>query len=153
MRSRFLPLLLAVLLPILANAQESEPTPTNVVNKRNKALAEHDLPAFLSTYADNVEIFVYPDKPLSKGKERLQSLFAPMFKKGDIQLEVVHQSASDSYVVCESVLSFGDKSEATIGIYEVRNGLIQTVRFLRDGMRAAQTKRDTSVNKPAAGKQ
>jgi hypothetical protein len=56
MQIRILLILSAVLLPLLANAQESEQTPLSVLNKRMKAMADHNLPAFMSTYADNVEI-------------------------------------------------------------------------------------------------
>ncbi|MEP7157733.1 MAG: nuclear transport factor 2 family protein [Betaproteobacteria bacterium] len=139
------------LLPALVNAQAGEQaTPLGVVNKRTKALADHDFDSFMSTYADNVEIFVYPDRPLSKGKERIRALFAPMFKNGDVEFEVAHQMVSDSFVVCESTISFADKSETTIAVYEVRDGLIQTVRFLRDGLRASQVKRNTDKTKPGA---
>jgi hypothetical protein len=141
MQIRILLILSVVLLPLLANAQESEQTPLNVVNRRTKAMSDHNFPAFMSTYADNVEIFVYPDKPLGKGKEHIRNLFAPMFERGDIEVEVSQQLVSDSFVVSASITSFSDKSETTVAIYEVRNGLIQSVRFLRDQLRATQSKR------------
>ena len=148
MRINALQLAFVLLLPVLANAQENEQAPLSVVNKRTRALADHNFSDFMSTYAENVEIFVYPDKPLGKGKEHVKTLFAPMFKKGDVEVEVAHQLVSDSFVVCESITSFSDKSETTIAIYEVRDGLIQSVRFLRDNLRATQSKRSTDVNKP-----
>jgi hypothetical protein len=141
MQIRILLILSVVLLPLLANAQESEQTPLSVVNRRMKAMADHNFPAFMSTYADNVEIFVYPDKPLGKGKEHIRNLFAPMFERGDVEVEVSQQLVSDSFVVSASITSFSDKSETTVAIYEVRNGLIQSVRFLRDQLRATQSKR------------
>ena len=76
-------------------------------------------------------------------------LFAPMFKRGDVEVEVTQQLVSDSFVVCESTISFDDKSETTIAIYEVRGGLIQSVRFLRDSLRATQSKRNTDKKKPS----
>ncbi len=148
MRIVTLYLVFAVLLPVLTNAQQNEQTPLSVVNKRTKALADHNFADFMSTYAENVEIFVYPDKSLGKGKEHLRALFAPMFKKGDVEVEVTRQLVSDSFVVYESTTSFADKSESTLAIYEVKDGLIQSVRFLRDGLRANQSKRISSANKP-----
>jgi hypothetical protein len=143
-------LVLAVLLPALANAQQNAQTPLSVVNKRTKALSDHNFDDFMSTYAENVEIFVYPDKSLGKGKEHLRALFAPMFKRGDVEIEVTRQLVSDSFVVTESITSFADKSETTLAIYEVRDGLIQSVRFLRDGLKASQSKRIGGANKPNA---
>ncbi len=151
MRILALHLVLAILLPGLTHAHASEQaTPLTVVNKRTKALADHDFDIFMSTYAENVEIFVYPDKPLGKGKEHVRTLFAPMFKAGEVEIEVTHQLVSDSFVVCASTISFADKSETTVAVYEVRDGLIQSVRFLRDNLRATQFKRTTDRKKPGA---
>jgi hypothetical protein len=143
MRISLLPVLAIAFLPLLASAQESVQTPLSVVDKRTKAMADRNFPDFMSTYAENVEIFVYPDRPLGKGKEHIRKLFAPMFEKGDVEISVSLQLVSDSFVVSESITSFSDKSETTVAIYEVRNGLIQSVRFLRDQLRAPQSKRNT----------
>jgi hypothetical protein len=143
MRISLLQVLVIAFLPLLASAQENVQTPLSVVNKRTKAMADHNFPDFMSTYAENVEIFVYPDKPLGKGKEHIRKLFAPMFEQGDVEISVSLQLVSDSFVVSESITSFSDKSETTVAIYEVRNGLIQSVRFLRDQLRAPQSKRNT----------
>ncbi len=151
MRINALHLVLVILLLGLTDAHASEQaTPLGVVNKRTKALADHDFGDFMSTYAENVEIFVYPDKPLGKGKEHIRTLFAPMFKAGEVEIEVTHQLVSDSFVVCESTISFADKSETTVAVYEVRDGLIQSVRFLRDNLRATQFKQTTDRKKPGA---
>jgi hypothetical protein len=64
-----------------------------------------------------------------------------MFELGDVEVEVSQQLVSDSFVVSASITSFSDKSETTVAIYEVRNGLIQSVKFLRDQLRATQSKR------------
>jgi hypothetical protein len=152
MRINALLLVFFLLLPTLVNAQETEHSPLSVVNKRTKALADHNFDAFMSTYAEDVQLFVYPDKPLGRGKEHIKMLFAPMFKTGDVEIAVAQQLVSDSFVVSESTLSFGDKSETTTAVYEVRDGLIQSVRFLRDGLRATQTKRDPTAKKSGASK-
>ena len=141
MHIKALTLLVVLLSPVPVLAQQAEQTPLSVVNKRTKALADHDFSEFMSTYAEDVQLFVYPDKLLGKGKEHVRMLFAPMFKDGNIEVQVAHQLVSDGFVVCESTISFSDKSETTIAIYEVRNGLIQSVRFVRDNLRASQSRR------------
>lgn len=138
--------------PVLTIAHESEQAPVSVVNKRTKAMNDHNFADFMSTYSENVAIFVYPDTPLGKGKEHVNALFAPMFKKGDVNVKVTHQLVADSYVVCESTISFSDRTETTIAIYEVRDGLIQSVRFLRDNLRATQVKKSSITDPPNMNK-
>ncbi len=107
-------------------------TPLDVVNRRMSAYNRHDLPAFLKTYSDGVEIFRYPDKSLGKGKKHIRKLFEPMFKEGVVHVEVHHQITKDSYVVNHETVTYGDSKTEYVSIYEIRNGLIETVRFVRD---------------------
>ena len=113
------------------NAVEDRP-PSDVVNERMSAYNRHDLNAFLETYSDGVEVFTYPDKSLGKGKKHLRSIFEPMFEGGTVQVAIHHQIAKDSYVVNHETVSDGDTTTEYVSIYEVRGGLIQSVRFVRD---------------------
>lgn len=96
------------------------------------AYNEHDLDAFMATYADGVEVFTYPDKSLGKGKDHLRSIFAPMLAEGSVQVEIHHQIAKDGYVVNHETVTSSGKPTEYVSIYEVRDGLIQSVRFVRD---------------------
>ncbi len=113
------------------NAAEDRP-PLEVVNQRMSAYNRHDLGAFLETYSDGVEVFTYPDKSLGKGKEHLRSIFEPMFEQGSVQVVIHHQIAKDGYVVNHETVNDGDTATEYVSIYEVRGGLIQSVRFVRD---------------------
>ena len=107
-------------------------SPLEVVNLRMEAYNKHDLDAFLSTYAEEVEIFTYPDKSLRKGKKGIKSLFEEMFQDSSLQVEVHHQLAKDSYVVNHETVSSKEGKTEYVSIYEVREGLIESVRFVRD---------------------
>lgn len=107
-------------------------SPLEVVNLRMKAYNEHDLDVFLSTYAENVEIFTYPDQSLGKGKKRIKSLFEDMFGDESLRVDIHHQIAKDGYVINHETVVSGDEATEYVSIYEVRNGLIQSVRFVRD---------------------
>jgi hypothetical protein len=119
-------------------AEESKPTPLDVVKKRMSALNDHNLEAFLSTYAEDVAVFVYPDRPLGEGKSHIRKIFSPMIRKREVHVEIGKTMTADSYVVVEMSTSFGDIAEPSVAIYEVRDGLIRSVRFLRDSIRARQ---------------
>jgi len=84
------------------------------------------------TYSDGVKIFNYPDRLLGEGKQHIRSIFEPMFEEGVVQVTIHHQIRKDSYVVNHETVSNGDTTTEYVSIYEVRNGLIQSVGFVRD---------------------
>ncbi len=114
------------------SSEEARRSPLEVVNLRMQAYNEHDLERFLSTYSEDVEIFTYPDKSLGKGKKRLRNLFEDLFKEGSPQVDIHHQITKDGYVVNHETVVSGGKETEYVSIYEVRQGLIRSVRFVRD---------------------
>ena len=92
----------------------------------------HELDAFLQLYHDDVKIYTYPDRLLGNGKDHLRSLFKPLFDKGVAKVTVHGQFTSDSYVVNHETVEYEDRSVKYVSIYEVRKGLIRSVRFVRD---------------------
>lgn len=115
-----------------APGAEALRSPLEVVNLRMRAYNEHDLEAFLSTYAEEVEIFTYPDRSLGKGKKRLERLFEDLFREGSVHVDVHHQITKDSYVINHETVVSSDEKTEYVSIYEVRKGLIRSVRFVRD---------------------
>jgi len=107
-------------------------SPLEVVNLRMQAYNEHDLDTFLSTYAEAVEIYTYPDRSLGKGKKHIKSLFEDVFQEGSVHVDIHHQIAKDGYVINHETVVSGDKQTEYVSIYEVRKGLIRSVRFVRD---------------------
>ena len=107
--------------------------PIDIVNLRMKAYNEHNLPLFLETYAPDVQIYDYPDKPLGqKGHEHLRGIFEPLFKDNAVSVKIESQIEQGRYVVNhETVMQHGQKTKY-VSIYEVVGGLIQSVRFLRE---------------------
>lgn len=86
----------------------------------------------MAVYSEDIEVFTYPNKSLGKGKEHLRSIFEPMFKEGGVHVEIHHQIVNDSYVVNHETVIYGDTATDYISIYEVRDSLILTVRFVRN---------------------
>lgn len=107
-------------------------TPLDIVNQRMSAYNRHDLRALLETYSDSIEIFTYPHVSLGKGKEHIRWVFEDMFRKAVVQVEVHHQFTIDSYVVNHETVNYGTKTTDYVSIYEVKNGLIRSVTFVRD---------------------
>ena len=114
------------------NSSDSTLSPLAVVNLRMQAYNNHDLEAFLNTYSEKIEIFTYPGKSLGRGKKHLKGLFEPMFEEGSISVEIHHQIAKDGYVINHETVTDGNKKTEYVSIYEIRDGLITSVRFVRD---------------------
>ena len=114
-----------------ADAHERQ-TPLEIVNKRMQAYNDHDLEGFLKLYADDFKVYTYPDRLLGKGKKHLRKIFEPMFKDGVVKVEIHHQLTKDSYVINHETVDYGNKKQDYISIYKVRDGLIKSVRFVRD---------------------
>jgi hypothetical protein len=93
---------------------------------------KHDLASFLATYAEDVEVFTYPNTSLAKGKDHLQSIFEPMFKEGAVHVTIHTQLENDSYVINHETVEYLGKKTKYISIYKVTNNLISEVRFVRD---------------------
>ena len=106
--------------------------PLDVVNYRMSAYNRHDLPSFMAVYSEDIEVFTYPNKSLGKGKKHLRSIFEPMLQEGIVHVEIHHQIVKDSFVVNHESVSYGNTTTEYVSIYEVRDGLIKTVRFVRD---------------------
>lgn len=116
----------------VACAEKQLRSPLETVNLRMAAYNNHDIEGFLSMYSDDVTIYTYPDKELAQGKEHLRSIFEPMFKEQTVSVEIHHQLTKDGYVINHETVNYNDSKTEYISIYEVRNDLITSVRFVRD---------------------
>lgn len=107
-------------------------SPLEIVNQRMCYYNEHALEPFLALYAADVTVYTYPDIQLGQGVDHMRMLFADMFAAGSVQVRIETQLVSDSYVINEEYVSYGERETRYVSIYEVRNGKIQSVRFVRD---------------------
>ena len=131
MKKLFIAFLALVSIHVFAESQSK--TPLEVVNARMVAYNNHDLTSFLSTYSKNVQIFTYPNKPLGKpGKEHLAFIFEPMFKEKNVHVEIHSQITQGNYVINHETVTYDKKPQKYASIYEVENGLIKSVQFLRE---------------------
>lgn len=113
-------------------AQENT-NPLSVVNSRMDSYNRHDLTSFLNNYAEDVQIFTYPNIPLgNKGKGHLKSIFEPMFKEAKVSVKIIHQIVQGRHIINHEIVSYNGNEQKYVSIYEVENGLIKTVQFIRE---------------------
>lgn len=118
---------------IVAPAGLIAETPVALVQRQLNAYNARNIEAFLEPYADDVEIFDFPDKPALKGKEAMRKQYGEMFAKyPDLHCELKGRIVQGDVVVDkESISGVGaNKFEAT-AIYQIRQGKIAKVYFVR----------------------
>lgn len=119
---------------IFATAQEQNvtPTPLEIVNKRMAFYNQHNFIEFVKLYSPDVEVYTYPNKLLGTGTDNITSIFKPKFIAKSIQVEIISQMYNGNHVINQEIVSENGMKTKYISIYEVKDGLIMSVRFVRD---------------------
>lgn len=113
-------------------AQDSNLTALEVVNKRMDSYNSHDFDQFIKLYADDVKIYTYPEKLLGTGTDNITSIFKPKFANKSIQVDIISQMNNGNHVINHETVTENGIETKYVSIYEVENGLIKSVRFVRD---------------------
>lgn len=107
-------------------------TPLEVVNKRMGFYNQHNFDEFIQLYADDVKVYTYPDKLLGTGIDNIASIFKPKFAEKSIQVEIISQMNNGNFVINHETVTEKGSDTKYVSIYEVRGGLIRSVKFVRD---------------------
>lgn len=124
---------------VIKNGQPLDPkkilkiTPEVLVQQQVNAYNAKNIDAFLEPYADDIEIYTFPNTLVSKGKEGMRKTYEKLFKNvPDMHCEIKQRIINlNSVIDKESVSGMrpGQKVEAT-AIYEIKNHKISKVYFL-----------------------
>ena len=96
----------------------------NAYNFRN-------IDAFLEPYAEDVEIYQYPDKLLYKGKDIMRDGYAKMFENTpNLHCELLGRMVQGNIVIDQERVKFGNNIVEAVAIYHVENGKINKVYFI-----------------------
>jgi hypothetical protein len=108
-------------------------TPESLAQQQLNAYNARNIEAFLEPYAEDVELYLFPGKLISKGKEAMRKSYSNLFDKSpDLHCEIKQRIVNlNSVIDKESVsgLRPGVKTEAT-AIYEIKNDKISKVYFI-----------------------
>jgi hypothetical protein len=110
-----------------ANAEE-------LIKRQLAAYNAHDLEAFLDTYAPDVRFFDPPDLLKSSGIDEARKRYGQRFSESPkVHVEIANRIVQGNFVMDhETVSGLAGNEVRKVGvIYEVRNGKIQNVWFLR----------------------
>lgn len=134
---RILPLLALFLAacastPVMKTPDISEAE--RVVQVQLEAYNARDVEAFAATYADDVRIYDYPDRLRYEGIDTLRARYGEAFRSGpDVRARISKRIVQGNFVIDhEHVTGRPDGVDVdAVAIYEVRNGRIQAVWFIR----------------------
>jgi hypothetical protein len=108
-------------------------TPLALVQRQLNAYNARNMDAFLEPYADDVELYMFPNKLVTKGKKNMRKEYDEMFKNlVNLHCEIKERIIQGNIIIDqESVSGFGaTKLEAT-AIYHIENNKITKVYFIQ----------------------
>lgn len=109
-------------------------TPEYLAQQQLNAYNARDIEAFLQPYSDSVEIYTFPGKLISKGKESMRQQYGAMFMKyPELHCELKNRIVKGNYVMDHESVTGLNRPEVleALAVYEVKNGEIIKVYFMR----------------------
>lgn len=107
-------------------------SPLEVVQAQLEAYNNRDLSAFLDTYAEGVKLYNYPNQLISEGKEALQKGYESFFNATpDLNCAIKNRIVIGNKVIDEEYITANGSNFSAVAIYEVEEGLITQVTFIR----------------------
>lgn len=107
-------------------------TPEMTVQRQLNAYNARSLEAFLDTYSDDVELHNFPNILMAKGKEALRKTYGEMFTSLNyLHCKIEKRIVQGNKVIDHEHVIFNDEPVKAVAIYEVKDGKIVRVTFLK----------------------
>ena len=122
------------LFSIFSLAQNNEKSiPEKLVQQQLIAYNARNIEAFLEPYSDDVELYMFPNQLLGKGKNFMRKDYAEMFKNTpNLHCDIKNRTVLGNTVIDHEVVSgFGSTHLEAIAIYEIKNDKIAKVYFIQ----------------------
>ncbi|MET1259793.1 nuclear transport factor 2 family protein [Flagellimonas sp. DF-77] len=110
----------------------SSTSPEAIVQKQLDAYNNRDIDAFLATYADSITLFNFPGEQTAQGLDAMRKQYQGFFESTpDLHCEIKNRIVIGNKVIDEEFLTINGQNFSAVAIYEVENGKIAKVTFLR----------------------
>lgn len=107
-------------------------TPEMVVQRQVNAYNARNMDAFLDTYSDDVEIFNADGKRTMQGKEIMRVNYQNLFDRAtNLHCKIENRMVINNKVIDKEKVRAGEKTFRAVAVYEVENGKITRVDFIR----------------------
>lgn len=103
-----------------------------IVDKQLEVYNARDINGFVATYDENIETYDFPSKLRSKGHEQLRSGYKGFFESTpDLNCTITQRIVLGNIVIDEEFLTINGNNADAVAIYEVKDGKIAKVTFVR----------------------
>lgn len=110
----------------------AEVSPRSLAQEQLEAYNKRDIEAFLKPYAKDVKVYSYPNKLEYEGIEEMRKRYAPKFKATkDLHCKIISRVVKGNVVIDEEEVTANGATFHAVAIYEIVNGKISVVRFVR----------------------
>lgn len=107
-----------------------ESSPEILAQQQLNAYNAHDVEAFLVPYAEDVEVYEFPSKLLSKGKEQMRKDYQFIKTVPGLYCKLLNRIVQGNIIIDhEEIYINGRRNIYGIAIYQVENGKISKVYF------------------------
>jgi hypothetical protein len=105
-------------------------SPEELADQQLLAYNAHNLEAFLEPYAEDVEVYKFPNQIWMKGKEAMRKSYGFVETTPKLYCRLINRIVQGNMVIDhEEVWGFGDQPFYGLAIYEVKDGRIRKVYF------------------------
>lgn len=107
-------------------------SPTDLAQRQLNAYNLGNIEAFLEPYAEDVEVYAFPNQLLYKGKETMREQYSQMFRNTpDLHCELKERIVQGNMVIDKERVQFGTETVEAVAMYHVENGKIKKVHFIQ----------------------
>lgn len=105
--------------------------PEDLAQRQLNAYNFRNIDAFLEPYADDVEVYTFPNTLQFKGKEAMRKGYTPMFENTpNLHCELVNRIVQGNTVMDHERVQMGNKIVEAVAIYQIENNKIKKVYFI-----------------------
>ncbi|SIS63969.1 hypothetical protein SAMN05421766_10374 [Zobellia uliginosa] len=109
-----------------------EQSPEAIVQNQLDAYNDRNLKAFLNTYSEDIQIFNFPNEPNLVGKDALKERYKAFFESTpDLHCKIKNRIIIGNKIIDKEKVTANGKTFWAVAIYEVENGKIAKLTFLR----------------------
>ena len=110
----------------------AEVSPRVLAQEQLNGYNNRNIDTFLKPYAKNVKVYTYPNELDYEGINEMKKRYAPMFEKTkDLHCKILNRVVKGNVVIDEELVTANGNKFKAVAIYEITNGKISTVRFVR----------------------
>lgn len=103
-----------------------------IVQKQLDAYNSRDINAFLATYSNDIKLYNFPSELMTDGIETMRKDYTNFFKSAiDLNCKIANRIITGNKIIDEEFVTVNGKTFNAVVIYEVENGKIVKVTFLR----------------------